>query len=203
MTWTKLSDEFADDPRLLGVPRGVRLLHVEALIWCNRQSTDGNVPGTALGRLTDQPRPRAAAAQLVTAGLWQATQHGWLILGFLADQPSADDMEHAKGLARERQRRQRQHRMGAHDGCDPRYCREAKSAGQGVTSRRDMSVSHTVSHGTPTRPDPKGRGREAGRPASPASAGAPAGPATSPVGSGRPADPADSIRGFDIEWSEG
>ena len=55
MTWAKLTDTFNDDPVLLGLPRGVRLLHVEAIVWCCKHETDGRIPRHVLTRITDEP----------------------------------------------------------------------------------------------------------------------------------------------------
>lgn len=168
MTWTKLGDEFADDPRLLSVPRGVRLLHLEALLWCNRHNTDGHLPAAALARLTDQRRPRDAAAQLVIAGLWEqstAPADGWLLVGFLDDQPSKEDVLRSRDAARVRQQRSRQHKVGDHSLCEKWYCKAANPtvpAGQENLSRRDSRVTNasvTLPRPDPTRTYGKGEGK--------------------------------------------
>ena len=69
MTWTKISDTFNDDPVLLRLTRGVRLLYIEGLIWSCKHETDGCIPGHVLVRITDEPEPHEAAGHLVAAGL--------------------------------------------------------------------------------------------------------------------------------------
>ncbi len=150
MTWTKLGDDFTDDPALLALPRSVRLVHIEAMVWSNRHGTDGSVPAHALRRVTDDPDPDAAAEHLVARGKWRTVEGGWEIVGFLDDQPAAEDVQRTKELARARQRRLRQHRNGDHSLCDPQYCKALSRVTQRVTSR----VTNGVSHDTPTRPDP-------------------------------------------------
>jgi hypothetical protein len=79
MTWTRLPDDFGDDPAMLAVSRSARLLHVEGLAYGNRHLTDGAVPAAALRTLTDAVDPDADVAELVAAGLWTATADGWLL----------------------------------------------------------------------------------------------------------------------------
>lgn len=142
MTWTKLGEDYADRPAMIRLPRGVRHMHTEALIWCNRFGTDGAIPSAALTRLTDERDAESGAAQLVAAGLWKVTEDGWEIIDFKKDQPSAEDVERVAALARERQRRQRQHRNGDHSLCDPQYCRVTRDA------TRDERGESRASHNT-------------------------------------------------------
>jgi hypothetical protein len=53
-----------EDPRLLTLPRGVRLLYLEALVWSKAHLTDGFIPALALGRLTDQLDPTTQPGSL-------------------------------------------------------------------------------------------------------------------------------------------
>lgn len=114
MTWTKLTDTATDNPAMLALPRGVRLLHIEAMIWCNRYGTDGRIPRNALARFTDEPDVDNAASALIDAGLWKVTPDGWEIVGFtdpaVWDQLSADQVERQRALKRERTRRWRERR---------------------------------------------------------------------------------------------
>lgn len=125
MTWTKLGQEFITDPTMLGVPRGARLLHIEATIWSNMHGTDGAVPTHVLTRITDELDIERAVEHLVTAGLWQAIDGGWTLLDFADTQRAAEDVERVRRRNAERQRRYRQHSSGDHSLCDSRYCRSA------------------------------------------------------------------------------
>lgn len=152
MTWTKLSDDATDDPALLALPRSVRLVHFEALVWSNRHATDGVVPRHMLVRITDEPDPATAAGQLVAAGKWVESEQGWEIVGFLDDQPSAEDVQRTRELARQRQQRQRKHRGGDHSMCVAKYCPALRD--QMRESRVTKPVTNGVSHDTPSRPVP-------------------------------------------------
>jgi hypothetical protein len=128
MTWTKLSDGFNDDPDLLALPRGIRLMHVEALVWSNAHGTDGKVPRHVLTRITDEPDPAAAAEQLVAAGLWTLTVAGWSIA--FGDQLPAGEVQKRREATALRTRRWDHHRNDIHDLCLPRYCKQADASGE-------------------------------------------------------------------------
>jgi hypothetical protein len=146
VTWTKLSDTDLDAPRFVTLPRGVRLMHVEALVWCNRFGTDGAIPRHALRRLTDEDDVDLAAKLLVDVEAWAVTDEGWQIVDFLRNQRSAEDVERTAALNRARQRRNAQHKNGDHSLCDPKYCRAAANA---LDNAADNGVTNTA----PTRPD--------------------------------------------------
>ena len=146
MTWAKITDTFGDDPVLLGLARGVRLLHVEAIVWCCKHETDGMIPGHVLARITDEPEPHEAAGHLVAAGLWHAKSDGYEVADFLVNQRSAGEVELSRANSRARQERHRRHQNRDHSLCDPRYRQASNSVSNAVTNG--------VSNGSPTRPDP-------------------------------------------------
>jgi len=91
-----------EDPRLLTLPRGIRLLHLEALVWCKAHLTDGFIPASALNRLTDEPEPSKAGHELARVGLWNFTAEGWTIVGFTDTQMSALRVKEKRQASRER-----------------------------------------------------------------------------------------------------
>jgi hypothetical protein len=91
-----------EDPRLLALERGARLLHLEALVWSKAHLTDGFIPARAIARLTDEPDPRQAAGALVDAGLWTMTDAGWRLIDFLETQMSAARVRAKRQSSRER-----------------------------------------------------------------------------------------------------
>jgi hypothetical protein len=91
-----------EDPRLLEVDRGTRLMHLEAIVWSKAHLTDGRIPSGALRRLTDEEEPREAAAVLCRVGVWEAVPSGWQILGFTDTQMSAARVRELRVSARER-----------------------------------------------------------------------------------------------------
>jgi hypothetical protein len=171
VTWAKLDDTFNDDPTLLALPRGVRLLHVEATVWSCKHETDGVIPRHVLTRITDEPEPEQAAGHLVAAGLWAAADTGYEVVDFLVNQRSAEEVETSRANSRHRQERHRRHQNRDHSLCDPRWCQASNGVSNGVTNG--------VSNGSPSRPVPtrpvpsSSEGRKGGT-GSGASAGAPA-----------------------------
>ena len=91
-----------EDARLLVLPRGVRLLYFEALVWAKLRRTDGLIPRAALPRMTDEPDPADAADRLVQVGLWEAVPGGWQIVNFTSTQMSAVRVEAQQRAAAER-----------------------------------------------------------------------------------------------------
>jgi hypothetical protein len=98
-----LPDDHFDQPVTFGLSRSASLLHIEALVWCNRLLTDGHVPTAMLRRITTSDDPVADAAELVSAGVWGHNGDGWKI--DWTHQPSRADVEHQQRLKAERQRR--------------------------------------------------------------------------------------------------
>jgi hypothetical protein len=74
MTWTKLSDDFADDCYTLSP--AARWLHVEGLIWSNRKLLDLRLDKNQLQRWATDPD---AAAELVETGFWTDEGDHYLI----------------------------------------------------------------------------------------------------------------------------
>lgn len=150
MSWVKLDDNAPDDPRALKLPRGVRLLHMEALAWASRHMTGGVIPQGSLARLTDEPDPDAAAAELVAAGLWELTKDGWQLLWLQDDQPGPELVAKWRERNRRKQDRHRRHVAGDHSACSPRYCKAA--------SRNPVSNGGSNPYpSSPVRPSTKDR----------------------------------------------
>lgn len=129
MTWTRLSDDFADRPELLECSRSARLLHVEALIYCNRQLTDGRIPAVALSRFSDSECVDAEIEELIAAGVWERIHSRALQIvdwSGREHQESAEDVHKRQAASQEKQKRYRdrvrRHGERDHAICDPRGC---------------------------------------------------------------------------------
>jgi hypothetical protein len=109
--------EALEDPKLIDLPRGIRLLHVEATAWSVLHRTDGAISPGALHRVTDEPDAGMAAAQLVSAGVWMSTDKGWQIVDFSLSQMTSDRVRRIEEANRERQERFTHHRLGDHSKC--------------------------------------------------------------------------------------
>jgi len=148
VTWVKLDDNALDDPTFVGLERGVRLLHLEALAWSNRHAAGGRVPAQAALRFTDELGLDTAIDALADAGLWEADGDGYRLVWLLDDQPTPEEIEATRTRNRNKQRRHRNHLRGDHAGCDPKWCKAA--ARNPVTN----PVTNPGSNDSPTRPDP-------------------------------------------------
>lgn len=112
MTWVKLTDTFADDPRLEEAGADAAIVHVAGLCWCSRQLTDGTIPAKSARRLWSVNDIDQAIAALVTAGLWTEVDGGYAIVNYLEDQPSAEEVRHQQQLKADRMRRWREKKNG-------------------------------------------------------------------------------------------
>lgn len=145
MTWVKLSDTFAEDPRLDEAGPLALALHVAALCYCSRQLTDGRISHATVRRLLVLDDPESLAGRLVNVGLWKPTETGYELVDYLVDQPSADRVRDTQQKARERQQR----------------WRDAK---RGASRNGDVDASRNASgDGAPPRPAPPRRKARAGR----------------------------------------
>ena len=156
MTWTRLSDNFTDRPEMLRISRSARLLHVEAMVWCNKHTTDGVIPASALSRISDGDI-HEDLEQLLAVGLWwpaiaeYATVNGqpdaWQ-LDWSDQEPAADvkaRKDYRAGVQKRYRDRKDRHGRGDHSACDPRFCKA------GVTGN---ATGNNTAHETPSRPVP-------------------------------------------------
>lgn len=154
MTWTRLSDNFNDRAYFAELTRSARLLHVEALVWCNGEETDGILPRHMLRRITDSLDVDSDVAELEAAGLWVQEGKVWQI--DWTDQETADKVQERREAEARKKRRQRAHNSGDHSFCDPTRCwvltgkspRDTPGDTPGDTPRESRGVSR------PSRPDP-------------------------------------------------
>ena len=111
MAWLKIDDQFADHPKIVQAGPLASWLHMTAMCYAARYLTDGFVPRKALPRMVDFSGVTqdgtpidvgTLAAQLVTAGLWAATETGWQIHDYLEYNPSRAQVLGERAAARER-----------------------------------------------------------------------------------------------------
>ena len=96
MTWTKLDENFDQHPKVVAAGLLAELMHIHALIYCNRHLTNGFVSEYVIGRLLDRDQladlsgdtPKTFAEVLVEIGLWDKVPGGYEIHDYLEYQPS-------------------------------------------------------------------------------------------------------------------
>jgi hypothetical protein len=172
VTWAKFDDRFTENPDLLALPRGVRLLYIESIVWSCKLLQDGVIPAHVLTRISDEPNVEQAAQQLVDARFWTRTETGYVIGDFLEHQPSRAEVEKRRADTAARQERSRRHRNGDHSMCTQgTYCpqgavtRDTTRSSPRDSQRQSQRQSQRP---VPTRPDPTPReGREEGTEAAP------------------------------------
>ena len=89
MSWFKLSDCFAEDPKLLDAGDEATLVFVLGLAYCSRNLTDGAVPRSALRRMIDGDGV-AAAQRLVEVGLWEEDGDTFIVTNYLLHQTPSE-----------------------------------------------------------------------------------------------------------------
>lgn len=82
MPWLKLSDDHADDPRILAAGPLAAWLHTCGLVYCARHLTDGHIPAGQVRRLADVDNAGELVEVLVRLRLWQKAAGGYFIPDF-------------------------------------------------------------------------------------------------------------------------
>ena len=102
MAWVKLDDTFPEHPKVLAAGPLAGWLHVCAIAYCNRNLTDGHVPGAVARRLADVPSPQRHIDALVDQGLWLEDGPDYLLHDYLEYQPSKAKVLEERERARKR-----------------------------------------------------------------------------------------------------
>jgi hypothetical protein len=102
MVWARFSDDWADQPQVIGLSASAFRAYVESILYASRYTTDGDVPRDAM-----KARDKRAAPELVKAGLWVPTEHGWHAVPWNEHVPPRADLDKARQAAADRQRRRR------------------------------------------------------------------------------------------------
>jgi hypothetical protein len=127
-TWIKLLDTFPEHPDVLDLTDAAFRAYVEALCYCSRNLTDGDMTAAAvLRRLGVRPK---VAAELVAAGLWEQTPTGFAVVNYLKHQRTREQIERERASNRLRLQR---HRAAADPSLPPSPM---------PLSRRDMTVTN-------------------------------------------------------------
>ena len=111
MPWTKLTDTFHNDPRLLNASDGAVVLYTRGLSHCGQMLSDGYIdPTVALALMPGRSKNAVSKLvdELVAAGLWECDDRGgWQHVGYLDEQSSREDVEERRRADKARQRKHR------------------------------------------------------------------------------------------------
>jgi hypothetical protein len=162
VTWSRHSDDYSDRADIMGLSDAAYRAHDAALIWSNRQLTNGFIPEMAMPVVLAYVRGdhRDAVLELEAADLWEHVDDGWLI--DWTDQEEADAVKGRRDRTAQRQaawrERSSRHRVGDHSMCDPTRCKGAKVEAE-LTPLPTRNGSRNASrnalrNGAPTHPVP-------------------------------------------------
>lgn len=148
VTWTRLSDDFADRHDVLQLSDTAFRVHVQALVHCNRLLTDGQLPTRALHLLiAPEVDHDAVIEELVSSGLWTRTKTGYAL--DWSDQERADTVRQRKETTAEKQRlyreRKSRHDSGDHAVCLAPYCKSAARAKEGRSTDKTVTTKGSPS----------------------------------------------------------
>lgn len=150
MTWTRLSDDFCEDERIVNLSDGAFRLYVAALVYSNKRLTDGYVPRGVLPMLVPAHRPSHVRELLNTKPpLWRNKPGGCHIEDFLAHQLSKAQ------VLRIRQARADNGRVGGVRSGMSRRAR-SKQAGSNGPSKSEAPALAKASP-VPRTPDPSAK----------------------------------------------
>lgn len=110
MTWTKLSDDFADECH--GLSDAAFRTHVEGLIWAMRRETGGHIEARDVKRFAESPHAEMAIVELVACGWWSVDGQGYRINHQMEHQPEPDLLARRRELTADRVRKHRRKKAG-------------------------------------------------------------------------------------------
>lgn len=103
-TYIRLLDSFPEHPKVVGLSDGAYRLYVNALCYCSRNLTDGNVPATAIKSMGGSP---SRLRELCHAGLFDEDGDALTVHDYLGHQRSKAEVQRARDAAKTRQSRHR------------------------------------------------------------------------------------------------
>lgn len=107
MTWVKLDEQFPEHRKVIAAGGDAAWLFICMLAYCNRNETDGVIPGDVVARLSDRRHPAKLTARLFDVGLLEGHPDGWLVHDYHEYQPSRAKLDAARDAARERMNKRR------------------------------------------------------------------------------------------------
>lgn len=129
MTFAKFDQSHTDDERWMAAGADAFAVHVAAVVWCDRQLTDGAITGAMAARVSlavPAERSSAAVAALLEHGFWTRIVGGDLqIVDYDGHCFSAEEVRRTRASWAMSKKRKRQHDVGDHALCDPEKCRAA------------------------------------------------------------------------------
>jgi len=108
MAWFRIDDSFDSHPKVRRIPRKRRMaaiyLWTMAGLWCAKH-TDGHFPSYMLEDIDPSDGAASTADDLVTVGLWEVVDDGWIFHDWLDYNPAKAVKEHVRKARAEAGRR--------------------------------------------------------------------------------------------------
>jgi hypothetical protein len=110
MTWLKLDDRFAMNPKIIKAGPAATYLHLWGLCYSAQHLTDGLVPREVVEMVPGIKTHLTLAGRLVELGLWEVAGDDFTIHDYLDHNPSRTQVEAERAGSAERMRKSRSRR---------------------------------------------------------------------------------------------
>jgi hypothetical protein len=157
--WVKIPEEWLDSPDLEELPAEVIVLHLSALAYCARHSSNGVLRRGDLRKLWPALEMDKCIDLLERLEWWLPTAVGWLIEDWRTFILSADEVDQRREMGRKRQERYRRHLAGDHSMCD--RCSHVRAGNASRNASVTPSVTPPPNRSEPLRPVGEERREEA------------------------------------------
>ena len=107
MAWVRIDDQLSDHPKIVAAGPDAAWLFIAGLCYAARYLTDGFIPDAQVRRLSDVKSPTSAAERLVSNGLWDAVEGGYVIHDYLDYNAASETVKERRQRNAERQSRWR------------------------------------------------------------------------------------------------
>lgn len=157
MSWVRLDDQFPIHRKVDSLSDPAFRLHVSAICWCARNTTDGYVSEADLAAAAPRTmkRPDRFVPELVRRGVWSSAADGWTIHDYLDYQPSKARIEEDRKKNAQRQRKFAARRKDRDQG-KPETPNAVTNASATPLGAKTNAVADGVTNAAPSRPVPKG-----------------------------------------------
>jgi hypothetical protein len=113
VVWFNVDDGFSTSPKVLGIPRGERMaaigLWTIAGSWCSKHMTNGQIGSFMLDEWGADP---VSVGALITSGLWETTDEGFVFHDWTSWQRSRQQIEADREKERVRKKTWRDNKAG-------------------------------------------------------------------------------------------
>lgn len=154
--YIKFTSVHLGDSRWLEVGSDAFAVHAWALDYSNKMLRDGKIAKAMALRVAlpvPPERTQSAIDALVDAELWHDLGDKYLIAEYDSHALLAEEIQATRDRWAKDKQRQRKHRNGVHDECDPEKCAAAKNVRGGLSGGVSPGVQQRVSPLDQIRPD--------------------------------------------------